>query len=356
LKSSHRFYHQTILCTLLGLLLLTSCSNSEQAADTRIDAPEKVVPVELELVTPIDLTETFILPASLEAWEDLVLSAEIAGPVKKINYQEGQQVRAGSVLLEIDPDTLESNLVGDEENVAVIQRKLKRYRQLAAEGLVSEQLLDELENSLTAADVALRTARLRLAKCYPKAPINGIVDRHYVDRGEYVDPGKPLLRLIQIDKLKAVMDVPEKDVAFLKVGQEVEIIPATIDGQTYATVKGTIEQISYTADAATRTYRTKIVIENSARRLRPGMIVRARFVRRQLRQVIAVPLYSVLNRDGGKFVFIEDAGLAKKIKVEIGSSVDQRIVIKSGLRSGQKLIVKGQQLLIDGVKIASGEK
>lgn len=355
MKRCNYTYRFAMICLLPLLLLLSGCGNSDQPANATIERPEKVVPVVFELVTLTDLTETFTLPASLEAWEDLLLSAEIAGPVRKFNYQEGQRVKVNAVLLEIDPETLQSNLARDEENFAVSNRKLQRYRQLAAEGLVSAQVLDELENSLTAADMALRSTRLQLAKCYPTAPISGIVDLHYVDRGEFVDVGKPLLRLVQIDKLKAIADVPEKDIPFLNVGQHVDVITANINQRTAAIAKGVIEHIAFTADATTRTYRAKIAIDNSAGDLRPGMIVRAKFVRQQLQQVISAPLYSVLDRDGQKVVFVEENGLAKRIKVETGSSVDQRIIITSGLQQGQKLIVKGQQLLLDGVKIKPGE-
>lgn len=356
MKSYKRIKRKNLFCYLLLLVLLTACGNSEEVANATIEKPEKVVPVEIEMVTPVDLTESFILPAGLEAWEDLVIAAENAGPVRKINYQEGQRVKAGAVLLEIDPETLESSLARDKENFAVTKRKLARYRELEAEGLVSEQELDELENSMTAADMALRTTRLQLAKCFPTVPISGIVDLHYVDRGEYVDAGKPLMRIVQIDKLKAIADIPEKDVPFLRVGQEVKIIPANINDQTNSMIIGKIEHIAFSADAATRTYRAKIVIDNSASQLRPGMIVRAQFVRQQLKQVISVPLYSVLDREGEKLVFIEEDGLAKELRVEIGSSIGQRVILKSGLGEGQNLIIKGQQLLIDGAKIAVKEK
>ncbi len=96
-------------------------------------------------------------------------------------------------------------------------------------------------------------------------------------------------------------------------------------------------------------------LANSAGDLRPGMILRARFVRQQLQQVISAPLYAVLDRDGEKVVFVEESGLARKIVVVTGNSVDQRIIITSGLKAGQQLIVKGQQLLLDGVKVAARE-
>lgn len=342
-------------CCLLALLFLTACSNSDQSANATIEKPEKVVPVSVEIVKPVDLTQTFVLPADLEAWEDLIISAEIAGPVNNIRFEEGQRVQKGDILLEIDPETFKRSLARDEENYTVLKRKLKRYLELEEEGLVSQQELDELVNSVTAAEMALKTTRLQLEKCYPKAPISGIVDFHYVSRGEYVDPGKPMIRLVQVDKLKAIAALPEKDVPFLQVGQKVEIIPAIINQQQVDSMTGTIEHIAFSAEEATRTYRTKISVDNSAGLLRSGMIVRARFVRRQFRQVITAPLYSVLKRDGKSLVFVEDNGTARKIDVKTGPSVGQRIVIGSGLNKGQRLIVKGQQLLIDGAKITLQE-
>lgn len=347
---------QFVLILLLLTVALTACGNTDEKATAAIEKPEKVVPVTIEQVTAIDLRDIFILPASLEAWEDLTLAAEIAGPVRKIHFQEGARVKTRDVLLEIDPETLQTNLAMQEENYQVSSRKLKRYRQLEAEGLVSRQELDELQNSQTAAATALRATRLQLAKCFPKAPVGGIVDRHFVDRGEYVDLGKPLLRLVQVDKLKVIVNVPEKDIQFLQIGQRVEIIPANIHGDLPEERIGTIAYLAFSADESTRTYRAKITIDNSAGQLRPGMIVRARFLRRHLTQVITAPLYAVLDRDGEKLVYVEEQGVAHQLPVETGLSVGRRIVIKSGLSAGQALIVKGQQLLIEGARVQVEEK
>lgn len=355
MKPCNSIFNYCCFLVLFCFSVLPGCSNSDQPANATIEKPEKVVPVSVEIVKPVDLTQTFILPAGLEAWEDLIISAEIDGPVNNVRFEEGQRVQKGDVLLEIDPETIKRSLARDEENYSVLKRKLKRYRELEQEGLVSQQELDELVNSVTAAEMALKTTRLQLEKCYPKAPISGIVDFHYVSRGEYVDPGKPLIRLVQVDRLKAIVALPEKDVPFLQVGQKVKIIPANINQQQADSMIGTIEHIAFSADEATRTYRTKISVDNSAGLLRSGMIVRARFVRRQFHQVIAAPLYSVLERDGENLVFVAENNIAKKINVKTGPSVGQRILIESGLNEGQRLIVKGQQLLIDGAKITRQE-
>lgn len=351
MKRSRALY--LIACPLL-FLLLPACSGSEQE-QAATPAPEKIVQVETETVIPTDLTEYFTLPSSLEAWEDLIISAEIAGPVRKLHVAEGDRVKFGAPLLEIDSDSIRSAHQRDLKNYQVAKRKLERYQQLRQEGLVSRQELDELQNSLTAAEAGLRNTKLTLEKCRPTAPVSGVVDFLYIDRGEFIDFGKPLLRLVQVDKLKVIADVPEKDVPFLDVGQSVEIIPAVVNDRRVFSVTGTIEHIAYAAEEQTRTYRTKIAIDNSSGLLRPGMIVRSRFVRQQLKQVLSAPLYAVLDRDGEKLVFVEDNGIARKVKVTTGSSVGQRVVIVAGLAPEQKLIVKGQQLLIDGARVRTGE-
>lgn len=340
---------------LLSFLLLSACRHEEEGGASPVVRPEKVVPVTVEAIIPADLTETFTLPASLEAWEDLSLAAEIAGSVQKIHFKEGDRVQANDILLEIDPDTIKSYLHRDQQNVEVMARKFNRYQQLEAEGLVSQQELDDLLNGLTAARAALKTTKLQLEKSFPQAPVSGIVDRLYVDRGEYVDPGKPLLRLVQVDKLKVIADVPEKDVRFLKIGQQVEIIPASINTNSATGVSGRIDQIAVSANEATRTYRTKIVIDNRSAQLRSGMIVRAKFIRQQLKQVISVPLFAVMDRNGEKTVFLAENGVARKVNVITGSSIGERIVIEQGLAANQSLIVAGQQLLTDGARIEVGE-
>ncbi len=344
--------------TIIGafcLCCLSACNSTKDEVTQAAVKPEKVVPVTVERVVLSDLTEYFTLPANLEAWEDLSLAAEIAGSVQSIHFKEGDRVQSNDVLLEIDPETIKSYLHRDQQNVEVINRKFERFKELETDGLISKQELDDLENSLTAAKSALETTKLQLKKSSPQAPVSGIIDRIYVDRGEYVDPGNPLLRLVQVDKLKVIADVPEKDVPFLQVGQSVEVIPAVINTRSSAPIYGNIEHIAFSANPTTRTYRTKIVIDNSSSKLRPGMIVRTKFIRQQLKQVISIPLFSVMDRDGEKIVFLAENGVARKVNVDIGSSIGQRVVIEQGLSADQTLIIEGQQLLADGAKIVVGE-
>lgn len=347
--------HERLLRTglLLAVLLLSACTASVSEDTDNND--ERRIRVVTQTLVPTDLTETFTLPTQLEALKDITLSAEIAGNLVRVHVEEGAAVTAGQVLLEIDADTIRSQLVREEKNVAVLTRKHDRLARLEGQGLVSRQELDEVVNSLAAAQASLRLAQIQQEKSTPRSPINGIVDRRQIEPGEYVDPGTALMRIVMVDQLKAVADVPEKDVAFLASGQQVDIVHAAVQGRDPERVSAIIEHIAFVADPATRTYRTTMLIEEPGTMLRPGMIVRATFVRMEHQQAIVVPLSAVIDRQGRKIVYVVEEGTAREIEVVPGSFVGSQVVIRSGLEAGQQLVTKGQQLLIDGALVTSAE-
>jgi membrane fusion protein (multidrug efflux system) len=345
-----------LLPTVLILALsLVGCGgpSGDEKEPVAMEKKEKIFPVSVEVIKTEDVADHFTLPANLEAMEDVTISAEMAGPVQRVHFSEGDRIKKGDIILEIDSETLKSALRRDSENVAVAQRKLERYQSLEEEGLVSRQDIEDLSNALVAAREALRSTQLMLIKSQPKSPLNGSIDEVYVDRGEFTDFGKPLIRLLQVDKLKVIVDVPEKDIAYLRVGQQVSVIPAKLSAQAVVPVEGTIEFISYAADDITRTYRTKIIITNPGF-LRPGMIVRTQFLRQALSDVVTVPIYALIDQEGDKFVFLSDQGVARLVPVIIGNVIGQRVVIKDGVSPSDRVVVKGQQLLAEGSKVSEG--
>lgn len=336
---------------LAVVLMLSGCSPSEPESTT---TDERRVSVVTQTLEPVDLIETFTLPARLEPLEDVTLSAEVAGRILSLQVAEGDQVAVGQSLLAIDADSLRSQLDRELQNVAVVTSRRDRLQRLHQDGLVSRQELDDVQNALTTATSALRQTRLQYEKSTPTAPLTGFVDRLHVEVGEYVDPGKPLLRLVRVDQLKVVADVPEKDVTFLREGQQVTLIPAAIQGYKLEESSATITHIALVADEMSRTYRTTLVIDNPPPSLRSGMIVRVTFVRQEHLQVIAVPLPVVLDRGGKKVAYVVEDDKAREVEVVAGSAIGSQLIIHSGLSAGQRLVVQGQQLLIDGALVNDG--
>jgi len=339
---------------LLVTFTLGGCNRGDDKppAVASATAPEKVINVKVATVRKSDLAETFTLPGSLEAWQDLTLGAELAGAVRWTGPEEGARLAAGDEILRIDPETAKANLDQARADCDLLGKQLDRVRQLHGEGFASQQELDSAMSSYAVAAAALQRSQVALAKSTISCPVPGILDRRLVERGEYVAEGTPVARVVQVDRLKVQVDLPEKDVPFVRVGQAVTVQAAVLNGTAPGARPGTIRHITYNPDPATRTYRTTVEVANPAGDWRPGMIVRATFLRRSLDQVLAVPLYAVLERDAVRMVFVEEAGVARRREVTTQAVVGQQVVIGSGLSGGERLIVSGQQLLTDGAAIS----
>ncbi len=351
-----RALHATGL--LLFCLVVGGCGNGNDVnaqPDVPQPAKEPVVNVKTLELQPQDLEETFVLPANLEAWEDLTLAAEQAGAVRWIGPKEGDRLKQGEPILKIDPETLEANLSRDRAEYERQKSHLERMRRLVEKRLVSQQEFEDGRLAFEVARAQVRLSEVALAKSELKSPVDGVLDRLMVDRGEYVGVGDPMALLVQVDRLKALIDVPEKDIPFLRVGQTVEVLMAAIDGQDTLQRRGEIIHLAYKADPMTRTYRAKIAVDNSDDALRPGMIVRAGFLRRQFRQVMAVPLYAMVDYEGQKVVYVAEDGVARRIRVQPEAVIGEQVVLSRGLSEGDRLIVKGQHVLADGARIANGE-
>ncbi len=343
----------------IALLLLSGCSpeKNEKTADNQVkgeSSPRRVTSVELLSIVRADVQQRFTLPGALQAWEDLTLSAEVAGPVNWIGPQEGERLKKGETILTIDPQTWQANYDRDKVEAELQKKKLDRFQRLVEQNLVSQQEYENSVNAYERARVAARLSALQLAKSSLKVPVAGILDNLLVDRGEYVRVGDPLALVVQINRLKVEVDVPEKDIGYLQIGEKIEVVQANIGREDGIVRAGKLTHLAYKADPVTRTYRAVIEIDNPDHVLRPGMIVRIEAVRRLLPQVVAIPLYALLDRDGKKVVFVKKGGEVELREVEVEAVVDAQVVIRSGLEAGEELIIKGQHLLVDGAPVQVG--
>ncbi len=343
-----------ILLSLWLLTLLPGCgadSSHETNLAAQGTADDKATPVEVQVVKAQDLEEHFSLPGSLHAWEDLTLAAEIAGPVDWVGPEEGEMLSAGQKIMTIDSVSQRANLERNRVDAEIQEKAMQRLQRLVAENLVSQQ---EYDNSVTAYEAArqnLNLAAITLQKSIVKAPVAGILDDRMVERGEYVKVGDPVALVVQVDRLKVLIAVPEKDVRYFHVGEEVSVVQAQIDTGERVHRSGKLVHLAYKADPLTRTYLGKVEVDNQDRQLRPGMIVRIEALRRELKGAIAVPLYAVIDLEGRKVVYVEVAGKAQLRPVKIDRVIGDQVVILEGLNFDDRLIVKGQQLLVDGAKV-----
>ena len=338
-----------VLTALLAAFVLLGCQDQESMAIAENTSPEvPAIPVSVEIVEPVTLRDVIFLPGETEASEDVKVAANTAGPVDWIGPREGQKVNKGDLLIKIDVSALKASLDHAEAAYKLAGDLYQRRLRLYDNKIIAREELDQSETQRTLALTDLEQIKVRYNHGFPKSPITGIVNHLYLDVGEYADIGKPIAEIVNIDKIKINVRVPELDVRFVKKGQQTSV---KIDAFPDRTLIGTVDFVSFKADPATKTFLVRSIIDNPDHDIRPGMIGRVAFVRRAIADAVAAPLFALVDKGGERIVFVEKDGVAQSRTISIGVIEGDRVQITSGLKVGDHLIVKGQTEVEDGMKV-----
>ncbi len=338
-----------VLTALMAALAFTGCKDRESMAiaeNTSSEAP--AIPVSVEIVEPVSMRDVIFLPGETEASEDVKVAANTAGRVDWIGPREGQKVNKGDLLAKIDVSALKASLDHAEAAYRLTDDLCQRRRRLYDNKIIAREELDQSETQRTLALTDLEQIKVRYNHGFPKSPITGIVNHLYLDVGEYADIGKPIADIVNIDKIKINVRVPELDVRFVKKGQQTSV---KIDAFPDRALIGTVDFVSFKADPATKTFLVRSIIDNPDHDIRPGMIGRVAFVRRVIADAVAAPLFTLVDKGGERIVFVEKDGVAESRTISIGVIEGDRVQITSGLNAGDHLIVKGQTEVEDGMKV-----
>ena len=338
-----------VLMALSAALLLAGCQDQESMAiaeNTTQEAP--ATPVAVMIVEPVSMRDVIFLPGETEAFEDVKVAANTAGRVDWIGPREGQKVNKGDLLVKIDVSALKASLDRAEAAYKLADDLYQRRLRLYDNKIIAREELDQSETQRTLALTDLEQIKVRYNHGFPKSPITGIINYLYIDEGEYADMGKPIVDIVNIDKIKINVRVPELDVRFVKKGQPT---PVKIDAFPERTLIGTVDFVSFKADSATKTFLVRSIIDNPDHDIRPGMIGRVAFVRRVIADAVAVPLFAMVDKGGERIVFVEKDGVAESRTISIGVIEGDRVQVIGGLNAGDHLIVKGHTEVEDGMKV-----
>ncbi|WP_027849183.1 efflux RND transporter periplasmic adaptor subunit [Marinospirillum minutulum] len=208
--------------------------------------------VEAKLFNPVET-----LQGQLQPWQQVNLLAETSGRVTQLFAKEGQQVKQGSKLLQLAEDNRPAQLARLRAERANRAADLKAAERLQATNLVSENELLRLKSSLLQIEADLKAAELDLANTRPQAPFDGLLEKRHVELGEFVQAGKPLFTLLNINQLKAIAQIPQQKVASIQEDQPVTL--ELLDGRE---LTGKITLIASLANASTRTYQLEALVDN----------------------------------------------------------------------------------------------
>ena len=319
-------------------------------AQAQKEAEQSLPKVKVVEIFPLPFTDYLVLPGTVKAYADIDLAAKTGGTVKWIGPKEGDRVKEGEKLLQVDVKSQNTRLTDARVRYEQAQKDYARYQKLYNENIISKGQFDSAETALKTAKASLDSAGISLDDGVLTAPISGVLDQLNIDKGESINAGQPVMKIVDIDQVSVELPVPEKDILYFTKGQAVKVTFEKTNGEKIE-FPGTIEFVSLTAEQATRTYLVKVMVNNPEHTLRPGMIVRAHLVRRQLDAAIAVPFFTIIDREDGKGVFIIDGDIAKSRMIEYGAFQEGLVEVRKGLTLGEKLVLVGQRNLVDGAKV-----
>jgi len=300
------------------------------------------------------MIDYLVLPGTVEAWEDIDLGAKAGGTVDVVPVEEGDRVASGAVVVRLDTASLTARRDQAKAQLDQAEKHYERTQRLVRQGVEQAAVLDDATAQRDVAKAALEVTQVDLDNATLRAPIGGVVDRIHVDEGEYVHMGDPVAKIVQTDRVKIVVNVPEKDIRHFKVGQTAGIFRDEVNLNDM--LPGKIQFAALTAHPLSRTFPLHVEAANADGRLRPGMIVRVGLIRRQVADAIAVPLFAVVDRGDRKVVFVEEAGRAVQREIAIGIFERDRVQVLRGLRAGDRLICVGHRDLVDGEAVRVVER
>ncbi|SFE86049.1 membrane fusion protein, multidrug efflux system [Paracidovorax wautersii] len=304
---------------------------------------------------PIDVVATTLkaeaAPVSLEALGELravrqvTLSAEVAGRVSAISFKPGQRVKAGTVLVQLDDGPEQADLAAVKAAAAFAQQQFARASELAATGAQSREILQQrqAERDQTAAQVQQLEARIRQKRI--RAPFDGELGLRRIDLGQYLNPGEAAVTLTDLNRLYANFDVPQQELARVKVGQPVQV---RIDTAGAEPVQATISAIEPQVGRDTRNASIQAEVDNKDRRLQPGMYATVAVALPPEADALTLPVSAVMTSASGDAAAVvreltpEKTGKAEIVPIVVGRRIGDQVVIARGLKAGDVVITEGQ--------------
>ena len=378
----------------LAALPLSGCAKAQQKK------PQPGLPVSTIAASRGNITATFTLTGTVAARQQSTLSSVVSGNVKQVYVSLGESVHAGQLLVKIDDSTLQaqaaqakshldsvraSNVGGTSTAQANLESariardnadaNLRRNQMLFKQGYVSQSALDQAQNQASSADAAYRTAQVasqnanlsagsnssaladianaqaaltaiqtQIAQTNVTAPFDGVVTARSVDAGSLASPGTPLVTVSQLDPAWINVGIPDDDLAYVREGTPVDVAVDTIPGRVW---RAHVNVVNGAASPGTLSFLTHIVVPNSDRALRAGMVANVRFTQAVHHNVIVIPRVALYQTSSGYALYVVENGKAKSIAVNVGLQTQDKAEV-SGIEPAAQVITQRPDALQDG--------
>jgi multidrug efflux system membrane fusion protein len=335
-------------------------------------AANRVVPVLTADVQELDVPVTLEGLGTVAAFYTVTVKTQVDGRIDRVSFKEGQQVKKGDLLVQIDPrpfaiqlETAQATLARDTANLTNAKLNAERYKTLSQQNLIAVQqytdqqsLADQLVAQIQSDQAAIDAARLNLDYARVKSPIDGVTGLRLVDPGNVVHAtdATGLVVVTQLDPIAVLFTLPEDDLTSINeamAGGELPVEALSRDGdKSLGTGKLTV--IDNAINVQTATLKLKAVFDNPKHLLWPNQFVKARLRIATRRHALVVPAAVVQHGPSGTFAYVVNAdSVVSNRPVTLTAIQGDLAVIASGLKVGEQVVVDGQAQLRPGAKVAA---
>jgi len=325
---------------LSALVLLGGCREQEEAAPVP-EVPRNVRVIELK---PGQLVEYFEISGPVAPVRGAVLSSQESGPVVKLSAAKGQEVPEGGIIVEQDRGILAADMESAAANLQAQSYNVDKVRKLNQAGKVSRMELLTAESLFEQARSRDAITRERYKRAAIRAPFDGVIVERFVELGQLLMPGQPVVRIIDPSILKLEAYLTDQEVSWVRVGTM-----ATVEmGENRGTATGMVTWVGLEADRMTGKFKMELEIPNPDGHLRSGVIGRAKISKNILNGVLSIPRDAVMHTRHGTSVFVVNGDHAFLQTIILGADQGAMVTVDKGLEAGDQLVVRGHRSLRDG--------
>jgi membrane fusion protein (multidrug efflux system) len=290
---------------------------------------------------------------TLEADERVDVKSEIDGTIASIEFEEGQRVAAGQVLVRFDQAKLRASLAEAQANLQLAETTRQRYATLLQAKAVSQQEADQASAAWAANQALVERLTAELEEATIAAPFAGVTGARLLSVGQFIPRGTTITTLIDPDPMKLEFRLPERFLGQVRSGQPVKLETAAYPDVSWT---GEVYFIDPQIDEPTRTVLVKAAVPNPDGRLRRGMFAQATLVLHVREDAVVIPETAVLHQGDLTFVYAIDVEQTAQMRpVKIGQRLADSVEVVEGLQAGEQVVAEGHQKLHPGAKVAPRE-
>jgi len=306
-----------------------------------------LTPVTVHVIKSEPFPITIEALGTAKANESIALTAQTTDTVQSVEFDDGDIVKRGQLLLTLN-DTEEKARLNDLDiNLQEAKRQLNRITNLAKESAASEQLLDEQQAKVKSLKAQMDVITAQLNELEIRAPFDGVLGVRQVSLGALLKPGDLVTTLDDIAIIKLDFSISESHLPTVAIGQWIESTSVAYPGEVF---EGVITSIASRVDPITRSIPIRANINNQQLKLRPGMLMQIELQKTVL-QTLVLPEQSLVPVEDKQFVFVVVDGAVIRQEVIVGKRKPGLVQIISGLNEGDNVVVEGTLRLRDGSKI-----